>query len=66
MGLWIVFLHCNLGYYNSMRETVANGTLKIVKIDSANQNVDILTKSLVSLQHVLLVNKIGLIDRFSK
>lgn len=49
-----------------MRETVANGTLKIVKIDSANENVDILTKSLVSLQHVLLVNKIGLIDRLSK
>lgn len=48
-----------------VREKIANGVLKVEKINSSKQRVDILTKFLNNAQHNFLVNEIGLINPFS-
>ncbi|GKG35145.1 hypothetical protein Tco_0440299, partial [Tanacetum coccineum] len=38
------------------------GVVKTVKVDSANQIADILTKGLDTVQHLELVKRLGMID----
>lgn len=45
-------------------EKIKNGILKVNKIESSNQNADILTKSLGINQHEYISNRLGLIDVF--
>lgn len=49
-----------------VREKIENGILKVNKIVSSNQNADILTKSLGSVQHEYIVNRLNMIDVFKK
>lgn len=46
-------------------ENITKGDVKLVKISCSNQVVDIFTKSLVSLQHEILSEKLCLFDLFS-
>ncbi|GJS39297.1 putative RNA-directed DNA polymerase [Tanacetum coccineum] len=45
-----------------VREKVLKGIVKTVKVDSANQIADILTKGLDTVQHLDLVKKLGMYD----
>nr|GEX30838.1 Ty3/gypsy retrotransposon protein [Tanacetum cinerariifolium] len=45
-----------------VRENVFKGIVKTVKVDSANQIADILTKGLNTVQHLELVKKLGMYD----
>nr|GEW30909.1 ribonuclease H-like domain-containing protein [Tanacetum cinerariifolium] len=45
-----------------IREKVLKGVVKTVKVDSANQIADILTKWLDTFQHLELVKRLGMID----
>ncbi|GKC84371.1 ribonuclease H-like domain-containing protein, partial [Tanacetum coccineum] len=45
-----------------VREKVLKGIVKTVKVDSANQIADILTKGLDTVQHLELVKKLGMYD----
>ncbi|GJX80848.1 ribonuclease H-like domain-containing protein [Tanacetum coccineum] len=45
-----------------VREKILNGVVKTVKVDSANQIADILTKGLDTIQHYELVKKTGAND----
>ena len=47
-----------------VREKILKGVVKTVKVDSANQIADILTKGLDTDQHKYLVKKLGLIDLY--
>ncbi|XP_052621017.1 secreted RxLR effector protein 161-like [Lactuca sativa] len=47
-----------------VREKVENGIIKVNKIDSLNQNADVLTKALGSSQHEYIFNRLGLINVF--
>lgn len=47
-------------------EKFENGILKVNKIESSNQNVDILTKALGCNQHEYILNRLGLIDIFKE
>ncbi|GJT41311.1 hypothetical protein Tco_0941176 [Tanacetum coccineum] len=42
-----------------VREKILKGVVKIVKVDSANQIADILTKGLYTVQHLELVKRLG-------
>ncbi|GJV04031.1 DnaJ homolog subfamily C member 17 [Tanacetum coccineum] len=48
-----------------VREKVASGFIRIVKVDSKSQVADILTKALGTYQHNLLVKKLGLLNMFA-
>ncbi|GJX52846.1 ribonuclease H-like domain-containing protein [Tanacetum coccineum] len=48
-----------------VREKVASGLIRIVKVDSKSQVADILTKALGTYQHTLLVKKLGLLNMFA-
>lgn len=48
-----------------VREKIANGVLKVEKINSSKQRADILTKFLNNAQHNFLVNESGLINLFN-
>ncbi|GKE42747.1 ribonuclease H-like domain-containing protein [Tanacetum coccineum] len=45
-----------------VREEILDGVVKTVKVDSANQIADILTKGFDTLQHKVLVEKLGMFD----
>ncbi|GKB21455.1 ribonuclease H-like domain-containing protein, partial [Tanacetum coccineum] len=45
-----------------VREKILNGVVKTVKVDSANQITDILTKGLYTIQHYELIKKLGMYD----
>ncbi|GKE28806.1 hypothetical protein Tco_1444190 [Tanacetum coccineum] len=45
-----------------VREKVLKGVVKTVKVDSANQIADILTKGLDTVQHLELIKKLGMYD----
>nr|GEW06192.1 ribonuclease H-like domain-containing protein [Tanacetum cinerariifolium] len=45
-----------------VREKILSGVVKTVKVDTANQIADILTKGLDTVQHQFLVKKLGIID----
>ncbi|GKA67624.1 ribonuclease H-like domain-containing protein [Tanacetum coccineum] len=45
-----------------VREKILKGVVKTVKVESANQIADILTKGLDTLQHKFSVKKLGMID----
>nr|GEW59334.1 hypothetical protein [Tanacetum cinerariifolium] len=45
-----------------VREIFLSGVVKTVKVDSANQIADILTKGLDTLQHKILAKKLGMFD----
>ncbi|GKC42290.1 ribonuclease H-like domain-containing protein [Tanacetum coccineum] len=47
-----------------VREKVLKGVVKIVKVDSANQIVDILTKGLDTIRHSELVKRLGMHDLY--
>ncbi|GJS30966.1 ribonuclease H-like domain-containing protein [Tanacetum coccineum] len=49
-----------------VREKILKGVVKTVKIESANQITDILTKELDTLQHKELVKKLGMFDIYQK
>ncbi|GJX24745.1 ribonuclease H-like domain-containing protein [Tanacetum coccineum] len=49
-----------------VREKVLKGVVKTVKVESANQIADILTKGLDTIQHLDLVKKIGLAQLATK
>lgn len=54
-------------YLHFVREKISNGVLKIVKVNSFDQNADILTKSLGLKQRGFFDNKkMGLVDVFNK
>ncbi|GKF33859.1 hypothetical protein Tco_0107059, partial [Tanacetum coccineum] len=42
-----------------VRENILKGVIKTVKVDSANQIADILTKGLDTVQHLELVKRLG-------
>nr|KAJ0196743.1 hypothetical protein LSAT_V11C700360620 [Lactuca sativa] len=48
-----------------IREKIIKGVVRLVKISSSNQIVDIFTKSLISSQHESLSDKLSLFDPFS-
>ncbi|GKD77621.1 hypothetical protein Tco_1340242, partial [Tanacetum coccineum] len=43
---------------------VLKGVLKTIKVDSANQIEDILTKGLDTVQHLELIKRLGMIDAY--
>ncbi|GJU84779.1 ribonuclease H-like domain-containing protein [Tanacetum coccineum] len=45
-----------------VKEKILEGVVKTVKVDSANQIADILTKGLDTVQHLELVKRLGMID----
>ncbi|GKD81920.1 ribonuclease H-like domain-containing protein, partial [Tanacetum coccineum] len=45
-----------------VREKVLKGVVKTVKVDSANQITDILTKGLDTVQHLELVKRLSMLD----
>ncbi|GKG10294.1 hypothetical protein Tco_0339040, partial [Tanacetum coccineum] len=45
-----------------VREKILSGAVKTIKVDSANQIADILTKGLDTLQPKVLVEKLGMFD----
>ncbi|GKD82282.1 ribonuclease H-like domain-containing protein [Tanacetum coccineum] len=45
-----------------VREKILKGVVKTVKVDSANQIADILTKGLDTVQHLELVKRLGMFD----
>nr|GEV68848.1 ribonuclease H-like domain-containing protein [Tanacetum cinerariifolium] len=45
-----------------VRENILKGVVKTIKVDSANQIADILTKGLDTVQHLELVKRLGLVD----
>ncbi|GJZ72885.1 cytokinin dehydrogenase 3-like protein [Tanacetum coccineum] len=47
-----------------VREKVASGLIKTVKVDSKYQVADVLTKALGSVQHSALVKKLGIVNPF--
>ncbi|GKC80466.1 ribonuclease H-like domain-containing protein [Tanacetum coccineum] len=47
-----------------VRENVASGLIKIEKVDSKSQVVDILTNALGTVQHTVLTKKTGLVNMF--
>ncbi|GJW32286.1 putative RNA-directed DNA polymerase [Tanacetum coccineum] len=47
-----------------VREKVSSGLIKTVKVDSRENVVDVLTKSLGSYQHTYLVKKFGILNMF--
>nr|KAJ0195950.1 hypothetical protein LSAT_V11C700347840 [Lactuca sativa] len=47
-----------------VREMVENGVIKVNKVDSLNQNADVLTKALGSSQHEYISSRLGLINVF--
>ncbi|GJR83506.1 putative RNA-directed DNA polymerase [Tanacetum coccineum] len=47
-----------------VREKVASGLIKTVKVDSKDQIADVLTKALGSVQHSALVKKLGMVNLF--
>ncbi|KAJ0818040.1 putative RNA-directed DNA polymerase [Helianthus annuus] len=47
-----------------LREKLADGVIRTVKVDTESQLADILTKGLTSDQHELFCNQLGLIDMF--
>ena len=49
-----------------VREKTENGILKVNKIVSSNQNADILTKSLGSVQHEYIVSRLNMVDVLKK
>ena len=48
-----------------VREKVASGLIKTVKVDSKSQTVDVLTKALGSVQHSVMVKNLGMINLFA-
>ncbi|GKC84150.1 hypothetical protein Tco_1139867 [Tanacetum coccineum] len=48
--------------FHFVRENILNGVVKTVKVDSANQIADILTKGLDTIQHYKLVKKLALLE----
>ena len=49
-----------------IREKISKGVIQLVKIESANNTADILTKSLVTAKHDFFSDKMGLVDPFSQ
>ena len=49
-----------------VREKVAAGVIKTVKVHTSEQIADIFTKCLGSVQHLLFCRKLGLLDMFKK
>jgi hypothetical protein len=47
-----------------VREKILNGVINTVKVDSANQITDVLTKGFDTVQHKFLVKKLGLMDLY--
>ncbi|GKB78549.1 ribonuclease H-like domain-containing protein [Tanacetum coccineum] len=47
---------------NFVREKILKGVIRTVKVESANQIADILTKGLDTLQHKLFVENLGMFD----
>nr|GEV34213.1 hypothetical protein [Tanacetum cinerariifolium] len=47
-----------------VREKVASGLIKTVKVDSKDQVADVLTKALGSVQHNALIKRLGMINLF--
>ena len=45
-----------------VREKVAFGSIRIVKVDSKDQTADVLTKALGYMQHIVMVKKHGMIN----
>ena len=48
-----------------VREKVASGLIKTVKVDSKSQTADVLTKALGSVQQCVMVRKLGMINLFA-
>jgi hypothetical protein len=48
-----------------IREKVASGLIETVKVDSKNQTTDVLTKALGSVQHAVMVKKLGMVNLFA-
>ncbi|GJW09279.1 ribonuclease H-like domain-containing protein [Tanacetum coccineum] len=53
--------HLEINLY-FVREKILKGVVKTVKVDSANQIADILTKKLDTVQHLELVKRLGMFD----
>ncbi|GKD52508.1 hypothetical protein Tco_1281484, partial [Tanacetum coccineum] len=49
-----------------IREKVQNGVINTIKVDSADQTADILTKGLGTSQHMKLCNQLNLVNMFGK
>nr|GEV96653.1 ribonuclease H-like domain-containing protein [Tanacetum cinerariifolium] len=49
-------------YLHFVREKILKGVIKTIKVESANQIADILTKGLDTLQHKLFVENFGIFD----
>ncbi|KAL4580545.1 hypothetical protein LXL04_016743 [Taraxacum kok-saghyz] len=47
-----------------VREKIAKGVVSLVKVESKKQNADILTKSLGTVQHCFLCDRLGLVNPF--
>ena len=48
-----------------VREKIASGLIKTVKVDSKSQTADVLTKALGSVQHSFMVNKLGMVNLYA-
>lgn len=48
-----------------IREKISSGLIKTVKVDSKDQTADVLTKALGSVQHSVMVRKLGIVNMFA-
>ena len=48
-----------------VREKIASGLIKTVKVDSKSQTADVLTKALGSVQHSFMVSKLGMVNLYA-
>ena len=48
-----------------IREKISSGLIKTVKVDSKDQTADVLTKALGSVQHNVMVKKLGIVNLFA-